>query len=395
MRVLGMISGTSHDGIDVAVVRFTLDAGGAQLRGVVEHATTVPYPTALRARVAGALPPAQVGMAEVCALDADLGHAFADAAAEAAAAPDVPEPPDLVCSHGQTMYHWVAEGSALGTLQLGSPAWIAERLGVPVVADVRIRDVTAGGQGAPLVPLLDELLLAGASGRTAVLNLGGIANVTVVGDGADPVAYDVGPANALIDAAVAAAGRGAYDADGALAAAGRVHAPLLDALLTEPYYARRPPKSTGKELFDPGYVDRVRRGAGGAAAADLSLEDLVSTLTELTARVVAQDVRRLDVARLVVSGGGVRNPVLLGALTAAVPGVEVVPSDAFGVSVDHKEAVAFALLGWFTAHGLPASVPSATGASGARVLGSVTPGAGPLRLPTPLSTAPSRLRLTS
>jgi len=384
VKVLGLISGTSHDGIDAAVVEFTQQ--GDVLHGHVTAAASTPYDPALRARIRNALPPAATTLAEVCALDTLIGQAFADAAASA---PLV----DAVCSHGQTVYHWVDGGKALGTLQIGQPTWIAERLGVPVVADVRIRDIAAGGQGAPLVSYLDTLLLAGVPGRPAALNLGGIANITVPAHPAaspapGPLAWDTGPANALLDAAVLRTGAhpAGYDVDGALAARGRVDTDLLAELLAEPYYRLPPPKSTGKELFHDGYLDSVL---------DTGIEppDLVATLTALTARTVADAVRGAAVDTLVVSGGGAANPTLLGMLAAEVPGVRIVPSAELGAPRDAKEAIAFALIGWQTLHGLPATLPSATGASGGRVLGAIVPGAGPLRLPPP-ATAPSALRLT-
>lgn len=373
MRVLGLISGTSHDGIDSAVVDWSLDGG--TLTGRIVHVGERPYEAGLRARIVAALPPHRVDMGEVCALDTLVGQAFADAARDCPRA-------DLICSHGQTFFHWVADGRVLGTLQLGQPAWIAERTGLPVVSDVRVRDVAAGGQGAPLVSYLDLLLLAGLPGRTGALNLGGIANLTVAEAGSGgPVAYDTGPACALIDAAAPP-----YDADGALGAAGTVNEKLLAELLAEPYYAQDPPKTTGKELFTPGYA-RARAGDG------LPLPDLVATLTALTAETVAAELRRHRLDTVVVSGGGIRNPTLMGMLRARAPHTRLVASDELGVPAGAKEAVAFSLFGWLTAHGLPATVPGCTGAAGARVLGTVTPGSGPLTLPEPLAEAPVAIRL--
>ncbi|WP_327087559.1 anhydro-N-acetylmuramic acid kinase [Nonomuraea sp. NBC_01738] len=363
MRVLGLISGTSHDGIDSAIVDWSLDGG--VLTGVVEHTGERPYEDGLRARIVDALPPNRVSMGEVCALDTLIGQEFAEAADAAGRA-------DLVCSHGQTLFHWVADGHVLGTLQLGQPAWIAERTGLPVVSDVRVRDVTAGGHGAPLVSYLDLLMLGGIEGRSGALNLGGIANLTV---GPERLAYDTGPACALIDAAAPP-----YDRDGRLGAAGTVDEKLLDELLAEPYYALEPPKSTGKELFTPGYVTTDVRGA-----------DLVATLTALTAETVAAEIRRHRLTTVVVSGGGARNPTLMGMLRER-SGATLVSSDDLGIPSDAKEAIAFSLFGWLTAHGLPATVPSCTGATGARVLGTITPGSGPLVLPEPLAEAPVAIR---
>jgi len=362
-----MISGTSHDGIDVATVDFTLS--GDTLLGSLSYHDTVPYEPSLRARLLAALPPASVSLGEVCALDTLVGKAFADAARPKA---------DLICSHGQTVFHW----PGMGTLQIGQPAWIAERIGVPVVSDVRVRDMAAGGQGAPLVALLDSLLLADLPGRPAALNLGGIANITVMNPA--PLAYDIGPANALIDAATLLSTGGArhYDRDGALAASGTVDPALLRRFLGEPYYALPPPKSTGKELFNASYLDGLVPGP-----------DLVATVTALTAHTVAEAVREHRIDTLVVSGGGVPNPMLISLLRQQLPGVSLLPSGALGAPPDAKEAIAFALIGWLTYHGLPANLPACTGASAPRILGTITAGAGPLRLPEPLREMPARLRL--
>ncbi|WP_152190206.1 anhydro-N-acetylmuramic acid kinase [Georgenia satyanarayanai] len=386
MRVLGMISGTSHDGIDVAVVDYDDDGAGA-LVGTVLHTGSAAYEPGLRARLLAALPPAGTTLAEVCELDTLIGQAFAAAAADAIAAAG---PVDLICSHGQTVYHWVEGRKALGTLQLGQPAWVAEATGVPVVADVRARDVAAGGHGAPLVSFLDSLVLADGEGTAAALNLGGIANITVVGP-LGVLAYDTGPANALLDVAVLDrdAHPAGYDAGGAIAATGTVDTELLALLLREDYYAQPAPKSTGKELFHAGYL----RAALGEHGRELSTPDLLATLTALTARTVADQLRAHGVTRVLASGGGAANPTMLRMLAEEVPGVEVLTTDVLGLPADAKEAIAFALFGWCTAHGLPATVPSATGARGARILGSITPGDGPLRLPTPAAQAPRTLRL--
>lgn len=386
MRVLGMISGTSHDGIDAAVVEFEM--GGDVLHGSVLDATTTPYDPDLRAALVRALPPAEIPLADVCRLDTWIGQAFAESAA---AAIERSGPVDLICSHGQTVYHWVERQRVLGTLQLGQPAWIADRTGVPVVADPRIRDITVGGQGAPLASLLDVLLLADLSNNPAALNLGGISNMTLVRGPEGPLAYDIGPANALIDAAVrmASGGRLSYDEDGRLGAAGRIDGQLLTDFLTEPYYALPIPKTTGKELFNAAYLE--------AALADrptLRIEDVVATVTALSAETVATEIRRHGVDTLVVSGGGCANPTLMAMLRERLPDVPVQLSSAYGAPTDTKEAIAFALIGWHTAHGLPGAVPGCTGARTASILGSIVPGAGPLRLPPPLDAAPRSLRLS-
>ncbi len=386
MRVLGMISGTSHDGIDAAVVDFQLVDGA--LTGAVQHGSVTPYPVELRARLAASLPPAATTLSEMCELDTLIGQAFAGVAADViAAAGEV----DLIVSHGQTVFHWVEAGHALGTLQIGQPAWIAELTGAPVVSDVRIRDITAGGHGAPLVSYLDMLLLAGQPGRSAALNLGGISNMTVVDPPAAPYAFDIGPANALVDAVIMDSGtdpRG-FDEDGRMAASGTVHDGLLAALLADPYYALPPPKSTGKEHFNGEYV----RAAVARIGVKLATADLVATLTELTICTVASDVLAAGIEVVVASGGGCRNPVMMAGLQHALPGVRIIRSDELGAPADEKEAIAFALIGWCTIHGLPSNEPAATGASDRRVLGTITPGRTPLMLPPPLDSPVRSLSL--
>jgi len=273
-------------------------------------------------------------------------------------------------SHGQTVFHWVDGGSVRGTLQLGQPAWIAEATGVSVVSDLRARDVAAGGQGAPLVSIIDVLWLRGRSGVPVALNLGGIANITVV-DG-EPVAFDTGPANALIDAVVTELTGRPFDADGVMAARGEVHVELLQRLLAEPYYARPAPKSTGKELFNLAYLARALEGLP-----EIPADDLVATVTTLTARTVADAVRQYGGTEVIASGGGIRNPVLMHVLASEL-GIPVRTTDELGLPSAAKEAYAFAVLGFLTVHGLGGTVPSCTGAAHASVLGSVTPGRGGL-----------------
>jgi anhydro-N-acetylmuramic acid kinase len=398
MRVLGMISGTSHDGIDIAIVDFATADG--TLNGRIEYSATVPYAAELRASLIAALPPAAIGFDVACELDTQIGQAFAAAAAEAIAAhaalPGVGGV-DAICTHGQTVFHWVDGAVALGTLQIGQPAWIAEATGLPVISDVRAADIAAGGQGAPLVPVLDRMLLEPFRSdglRSGALNLGGIANVTVCAPGAEPVAWDIGPANALIDAVVTASESTTdnFDRDGALAASGTVNAELLAEFLAEPYYALPYPKSSGKELFHSAYVDDTLRRVGVTP----SLPDLVATLTELTAVTVADAIRNADIHTVFASGGGVRNPVLMKRIAELLPGIAVRVSDELGVASDDKEAVAFALIGWATLQGLPGNVPSCTGASGDRVLGRINPGtASVLSLPIPLTEWPSSLALSA
>ncbi|MEU6373021.1 anhydro-N-acetylmuramic acid kinase [Streptomyces sp. NPDC046909] len=383
MRVIGLMSGTSYDAIDAAAADLEFVGDGLVLRplGMVSR----PYDDELRAALAAALPPGATSMAEVCRLDTLIGQAFA-AAAVRADRELCDGRAELVASHGQTVYHWAVGGRVHGSLQIGQPAWIAEATGLPVVADFRPRDIAAGGQGAPLVSLVDLLWLRGRPGTPVALNLGGVANLTAP----DGTAFDTGPGCALIDAAARgfSGGRLAYDADGALAARGEVHGPLLDRLLAEPYYALPPPKTTGKELFHLGHLRDALAGTG-----TLPAEDVVATLTRLTARTVADAVRSVGATEVIASGGGVRNPVLRAMLAEELPGVPLRTSDELGLPSAAKEAYAFAVLGFLTAHGLPGTVPASTGARHARVLGSVTPGRDGLRLPPPAREGPVRLVL--
>ncbi|MET8067846.1 anhydro-N-acetylmuramic acid kinase, partial [Micromonospora sp. NPDC005313] len=310
MKIVGLMSGTSYDGVDVVAAEFTADGDTLRLRPLGHQ--ELPYPDDLRAEIGALLPPAATTIEAVCRLDNRLGEVFAEAAA--AGVELAGGAADAVVSPGQTVFHWVEDGRVRGTLQLGAPARVAARLGLPVLHDLRSADVAAGGQGAPLVPAFDALLLdpgAGASPRAA-LNLGGIANLTVVAPGAPVLGYDVGPANALLDAAARRFLDRPCDVDGVRAAAGRVHGALLNRLLAEPYYAAPPPKSTGKELFHGGYLDAALAALGEPVAGD----DVLATLTELTARTVADACDRHRVTEVVAAGGGVRNPTLRARLAA-------------------------------------------------------------------------------
>lgn len=382
MRIAGMISGTSYDAIDVAVADLHLDGELVTLRPL--GLTSSEIPDQMRTRIGQLLPPGSTTIYDVCRLDTELGQLFGEAAAHACATVGNVE---LIVSHGQTVYHWVDGGRARGTLQLGAPAWIASATGLPVVSDLRSRDITRGGHGAPLASTLDALLLGDRPVRGGALNLGGIANITVLGAGGSVIAYDIGPANALIDAAVTAQsdGRDRMDRDGERAARGSVDAGLLRRMLAEPYYRLPPPKSTGKELFHAGYLSTVADGVTG--------DELVATLTELTAVLVSEACRQYRLEELIVAGGGVRNPVLMARIAELAGSTRVVLIDEFGLPAQAKEAYLFALLGFLTALGLAGTIPSATGAATPSVLGSITPGDSPLRLPQPAERPPTRLRV--
>ncbi|MFI7487454.1 anhydro-N-acetylmuramic acid kinase [Micromonospora echinaurantiaca] len=385
MKIVGLMSGTSYDGVDVAAAEFEVEGDTLWLRPLGHR--ELDYDDELRAEIGALLPPAGTTIEAVCRLDNRLGDVFAEAAAVGV---ELAGGADAVVSPGQTVFHWVADGRARGTLQLGAVARVAARVGVPVLSDLRSADIAAGGQGAPLVPAFDALLLDPAAGPRAALNLGGIANLTVVAPGAPVLGYDVGPANALLDAAARRFLDRPCDSDGARAAAGRVHAGLLAALLAEPYYAAPPPKSTGKELFHAGYLDRHLAAVGEPVPVD----DVLATLTELTARVVAAECDRHRVVEVVAAGGGVRNPTLRRRLAALGAGRwRLRSTDELGVPAQAKEAYAFALLGWLSWHGLPGALPSVTGATRAAVLGSWTP-AGPARGTVPPA-PPRRLLIRS
>jgi anhydro-N-acetylmuramic acid kinase len=383
------MSGTSYDAIETAAAEFWLEDEAVVLRPLGSR--SVEYDPDLRAAIAGVLPPHGTSAENLCKLDTRLGQAFAEAAFQAAEE-FCGGKVDLVVSHGQTVFHWVEGGTAMGTLQLGDPAWIAGRTGSPAVSDLRSRDVTAGGQGAPLASLFDVLLLGGGSGTRAALNLGGIANMTIVSEGREPVAYDVGPANALIDASVQhiTGGREAFDRDGQRAARGNMNERLLERLLSDPYYEAPPPKSTGKEHFNLPYLLQALDAAGSPGE-----DDVVATLTALTARTVAREAERWDVSELVVSGGGTANPTLMAMLREEANGVEISTMERWGIPSSSKEAYAFALMGYFTLKGLPANVPSCTGAGSTERLGNITPGRSALLLPAPAAQPPSRLVVSS
>ncbi|MDI2033393.1 anhydro-N-acetylmuramic acid kinase [Paenarthrobacter nitroguajacolicus] len=386
MRIIGMMSGTSYDAIDAVAVDITREGDALVIdpRGAISE----PYPDELLAALAAQMPPATTSMEQVCRLDAGIGQAFARLAAKANDQLCDGQA-EVIASHGQTVFHWVEGGTVHGTLQLGEPSWIAEATGCTVVSNFRSRDVSAGGQGAPLVSLFDTLWLRGMSGTPVALNLGGIANITVVSG--EPIAFDTGPANALIDAAITSmtAGKQRYDHNGELGARGTVHAELLNRLLDEPYYSRPAPKTTGKELFHLPYLTAALADTG---TQDLPAEDVIATLVRLTARTVTDAVRAVGGTSVVVSGGGTLNPTLMRDLEHELENVELRRSDELGLPSSMKEACAFAVLGYLSVHNLPATVPSCTGARHASILGSITPGTGGIQIQTAVP-APTTLSI--
>nr|WP_245560205.1 anhydro-N-acetylmuramic acid kinase [Actinopolyspora halophila] len=398
-RVIGLHSGTSMDALDVAAAEMRLHGDEIELEPLGHD--ELAYPERLREELADPSRSREAGPETWCRIDTGLGRALADAARHGIAELANGRA-DLVASLGQTAYHLVDEGRALGTLQLGQPAWIAERTGLPVVSDLRSRDVAAGGQGAPLAALFDTLWLRGlrrnlpgGTGREApseatTLNIGGIANITV--DGRHGVlAYDTGPGNALIDAAAAmVTSERAGDVDGALAKAGRVRDDLLEVLLDDEYYSADPPKSTGKERFNVEYLRTRLTGLPPIGG-----EDLLATVTALTARTVAEECAKHASRLVIASGGGTSNPALLTALRTELThhDIELRTSDRHGVPPEGKESYLTAVLGFLAVHGIAGNHPSATGAAGPRVLGSITPGHEPLRLPDPAEAPVNALRV--
>jgi len=371
------MSGTSADGVDAALVEWP-DGGQARdltLLSSREDPLGPELQSRVHALAAGALP-APALLEELAQLDVLLAERFAEAAlAVLRDAGLSADEVDAVASHGQTVAHHPEHASSL---QVGCPSVIAERTGLPVVADFRSRDLAAGGQGAPLTPFFHHAVFSDGGEDRAALNLGGIANLTWLPAGgrpADVIAFDTGPANCLTDAVLQRATDGVerFDRDGARAARGRVDATLLARLLDDAYFAASPPKSTGRERYGRAEAEALWREWGARP-----LDDLLATLTALSIETVVSACRahlpRLP-GRLVVGGGGVHNPALLAGLARGLPGCRVEPFDALGVPADAAEAMAFALFGRNALLGLPNHLPSTTGAARAVVLGVIVPGA--------------------
>ncbi len=369
---IGLMSGTSLDGISAAAVRFVRTDNGPIETELLAFIGTE-YSAEQRSRLHAAL---TAGSAqEYCRLGFDLGSWLADAAVAVLAESGVSRADvRAIGSHGQTIWH----DAPHSTWQLGEAAVIAERTGISVVSDFRVRDVAAGGQGAPLVPIADAMLFAG-NGWRALQNIGGIGNVSVVpphGQLDGVRAFDTGPGVMVIDAVTKTLFPDrSYDMDGALAAVGRPLTTVIDELLQHPYFASPPPKSTGRELFDAAYVraliDRCR-----VAMPACTNEDVVRTATELTARSIADAYRRFmpePVEEVLLSGGGAKNPTLVAAIAKAIAPIRVRAFDECFFDGEAKEAVAFALLAYLHVEHVPANVPRATGAKGARILGKLTP----------------------
>ena len=379
MRVAGLMSGTSADGVDAAVTEIR----GRSVR-VLAHGT-VPYSRAIRERVYRLFDPETSRVNEICRMNFILGEVFAEALLRLLRDRKIPPGSlDLVGSHGQTIYHIPCGDTFRGrrlrsTLQIGEPSVIAERTGITTVADFRCRDIAAGGEGAPLVPFADHALFSHPRKSRAVLNIGGIANVTWLSAGTklpDVIAFDTGPGNMAMDRAARrlTKGRRRYDRDGRMAARGVPDEALLSRMLRHPFLRRKPPKSTGREMFGDAFADAwieraLRRGR--------SPEDVLATLTAFTARSSVDAFRRHLPARadeVILCGGGAHNGAMVSLLKKALAPAAVLLTDDFGIAADAKEAVSFAVLAHAAVKGIPNNVPGATGAAHSTILGKIVPG---------------------
>lgn len=371
---IGLMSGTSSDGIDAVLVRIK-GTGPQLLMKLIAH-RHFPYTAGFRDRLISE----HLSARDVCLLNFEVGQRLADAAhALVAVAKGEGVAVDFVASHGHTVGHYPPPANTpFGTLQIGEPACIAEATGLPVVSDFRPRDMAAGGQGAPLVPYADWLLFRKLDHPTACLNLGGIGNFTVVTKSLeDVIAFDTGPANMAIDGAVRLLSRGEleFDKDGQAAAEGAIVDEFLEYLLGHRFFSVVPPKSTGREEFG---ASVYLRDALAARSKDHPFNDLVATVTLSVARSVADAFKRFiaprhDVRHIIVGGGGAKNATLMRWIQRELPDLRVFTSDQYGIPTGAREAIAFAILGNETLCGTPNNIPQATGARAAVVLGKITP----------------------
>ncbi len=386
VRVVGLMSGTSCDGIDAALIDVT--DNGIKLMAF----ECCSYTDDIRDALLALCSPETCRIDDLCHLNFVLGELLAGAVVSVAERAKVELASiDLVGSHGHTVWH-MPEGRPFmrrkirSTLQIGEPCIIAERTGITTIADFRPRDIAAGGQGAPLVPYVDYRLFCDEKRSRAMLNLGGIANVTYLPAAAEPeqiVAFDTGPGNMVIDrlAEIVSDGQLNCDLDGELACQGSVHRELLDQFMKHEYFAQKPPKSTGREAFGRDYAKLFH---DACRARELSVEDILATATALTAWSIAESFGHLldgPVDEVIVSGGGALNPALMAMLTERLAPAKVFSTAEIGLDPAAKEAMAFAILAVEAAHGRPNNVPAATGAGKAAVLGKIVPGSRTLELP--------------
>jgi len=379
MRVAGIMSGTSLDGIDVAIIDITGSGYKAKINVLTSH--SVPYPRKVREALLS-ISNTNSHTADISRLNFLLGELYAEAVEETAERGSIPlSSIKLIGCHGQTIYHEGQAAPYLGkrvasTLQIGESSVISERTGISVISNFRERDMAAGGKGAPLVPHLDYLLLRSRGRGRVAVNIGGIANLTAIPPNSNTeriIAFDTGPGNMVIDQLVSriTLGRQTFDRDGVIAGAGAVDPKLLNKLLRDKYFRAKPPKTAGREQYGAEFVGKL-------LDTELSTEDLIATATALTAESIALGIRNfvmpeMRVDEIYVSGGGAHNPTLMAMLRKAVDTIPVMHSDEVGLDIDAKEAIAFAVMAYETAHERPSNIPKATGARRSVVLGKVTP----------------------
>lgn len=368
MRVAGLMSGTSLDGIDVAIV----DISGKKIKPKAFH--SIPYPKPVREALLS-VSNNITHTATISRLNFLLGALYADAIHETCRRTRVPlKSIELIGMHGQTIFHEGQPVEYLGfkvasTLQIGEAAVVAERTGIRTISNFRERDIAAGGKGAPLVPYVDYLLFRHRRIHRVGLNIGGIANITIIPAGAkrtQVIAFDTGPGNMIIDALVAHKTEGAqrYDRDGRIARSAKIHARMLDAMLSDPYFALKPPKSAGREQFGHEF-------SSGLIATGIPIDDLVATATEFTAQSIAQAIPK-NTQEVIAAGGGVRNRQIMRRLRELLRESTITTTADHGIDPDAKEAIAFAILAHELVQGREANVPSATGARHAVLLGKIT-----------------------
>ena len=376
MLCAGLMSGTSLDGVDAALVR--IEGQGEDIEARLLSFDTLPMPEKLKARVKQACDPTQSNVQLICELNFELGDLFARALEKVCTNAGIrPQSLDFAASHGQTIWHISHKQPGIpSTLQIGEPAVMAYRYNIPVVSNFRVMDIAAGGDGAPLVPFAEYILYSDSEKNIGLQNIGGIGNITYLKKGGtidEVLAFDTGPGNMMIDEAMTSLFGVPYDQNGQTARQGNLCAALFEELKAHSYFDRQPPKSTGREEFGQRYTQSLLE-----KYAEENPEDIIYTFTEFTAWSIVRSIRDHimpigPLNQLVVSGGGANNPYLMERIQMLLPETEVCTQNSLGYSNDAKEAIAFAVLGYETLHGAFSNVPKATGAKKKIVLGVITP----------------------